>query len=131
VLFNLFVNGLLDLELAGRQERASNKSKVQDLIEYLDVYVKWAEMLCRVRGMEVSSKYLLTYYVKNPFFDPDGFFFLTHRSNTVGTVLAWKNTALEPSIIFLCPNNTPNRKVPHSYISLFSSLLKRHFLDSF
>ncbi len=49
-------------------------------------------------------------YVSHKDFDPMGFFFLTHRSNAVGSVIAWKDAGGRPSIELMSAVPSINRK---------------------
>ena len=58
--------------------------------------IKWFEFLKRVDAKagtdtfaHVSKEYLLRTYVTQPLFDPDGFFFITTRSEVAACVLVW------------------------------------------
>ena len=58
---------------------------------------KWAEVLNEDLGEEVfDSKQLKENFVQKPEFDPLAFFFITSRSNALGSILSWPTN--EPGV---------------------------------
>ena len=45
---------------------------------------KWSETLKSTFGIEIDPQTLKSEYVENENFDPNGFFFVTYRSNSIG-----------------------------------------------
>ena len=60
----------------------------------------------RTFGIDISPADLKKLYVENPLFDPEAFFFVTHRSNSIGWWLVWpeSNESSEKILykIFMC-----------------------------
>ncbi len=67
-------------------------------------------MVNKARYTEYTSKQLIMAYVSREAFDPMGFFFLTRRSNAVGSVIAWADAAGQPCIELLSAIPGINRK---------------------
>ena len=67
-------------------------------------------------------------YVKSDRFDPDGFFFLTYRSNAIGLTLAYRSTE-EPNTFELpflvCVPNHRNKGVEKALLALILQYCKR------
>ena len=61
-------------------------------------------------GIEIDSKDLKTQYSDNENFDPDGFFFVTYRSNTIGSWLVFPKDDGKYWISFLWADQTYREK---------------------
>ncbi|CAI2383318.1 unnamed protein product [Moneuplotes crassus] len=92
--------------------------------------IKWSETLKSTFGIDIDHKFLKETYADNPQFDPNGFFFVTYRSNTIGNCLVFPDEDGKYWIQFLTADQAyRDKQLEEALIGLAIEYMNSHKSD--